>query len=70
MPRDFDRFAERRLGLVPPPEGPRQLEVPAAVVMALDGLEDEVAEALLAITDERRKFSERPAIIKAIILRP
>jgi hypothetical protein len=27
--------------------------------------EDEVAEALLAVTDERRRLSERPAIVKA-----
>jgi hypothetical protein len=27
--------------------------------------EDEVAESLLTITDERRKFSERPTIVKA-----
>jgi len=31
----------------------------------LAGREDEVAEALLTITDERRKFSERPTIVKA-----
>jgi hypothetical protein len=31
----------------------------------LAGREDEVAESLLAITDERRKFSQRPTIVKA-----
>jgi len=45
--------------------------LPAEVIVALDALpegeyaQDEVSEALLAITDERGRNSSRPTIVKA-----